>query len=226
MNAAAVTAERERREIDAAITERFGPKTDVAERYAELLCTLGTVRGVIGPREAERIWARHLLNSAALAPLIPLSARVIDLGSGAGLPGIPVAIARPDLDVVLLEPMLRRVRFLEDCLSRLPLPRVSVHRGRGEDGVAVRADVVVVRAVAALGAIVRMSSRLLVDDGVVLALKGEGAASEVEQATRDTSLSAELLSVPSPGRDATVVRVTGSFTAVDASTPPRARTRR
>lgn len=220
MSDAGAAAERERPEIADAISERFGDHTSAAEAYAELLCTLGIERGMIGPREAGRIWERHLLNSAALAPLIPLDARVVDLGSGAGLPGIPVAIARPDLQIVLLEPMLRRVRFLEDCLSRLPLPRVSIHRGRGEDGIDVRADVVVVRAVAALDAIVRMSSRLLVEGGTLLALKGEGAASEVEQATRGTSLSADLLSMPSPGHDATVVRLTGRFPAA-RTLPPR-----
>jgi 16S rRNA (guanine527-N7)-methyltransferase len=91
----------------------------------------------------------------------------------------------------------------------LSLPKVHIHRGRAEEGITVRADVVVVRAVAALDAIVRMSSRLLVPGGMVLALKGEGAASEVDEATRGTSLSAELLSLPAPGRPATVVRLTG-----------------
>jgi 16S rRNA (guanine527-N7)-methyltransferase len=210
---AAAARERDRPDIEAAIALRFGANTRQAETYADLLCTVGIERGVVGPREADRIWERHVLNSAALAPLVPSDARVIDLGSGAGLPGIPLAIARPDLDLVLLEPLLRRVRFLEDCLTRLSLARVRIHRGRAEEGIGVRADVVVVRAVAALDAIVRMSSRLLVPGGMLLALKGEGVASEVDEAMRGTSLSAELLSVPAPGRAATVVRITGGALA-------------
>jgi 16S rRNA (guanine527-N7)-methyltransferase len=222
---AAATAERGRLDIEAAIAERFGANTGLAETYAELLCTIGIDHGMIGPREADRIWERHLLNCAALAPLVPANARVIDLGSGAGLPGIPLAIARPDLEIVLLEPLLRRVRFLEDCLAQLPLPRVDIHRGRGEDGVTTRADVVVVRAVGALDAIVRMSSPLLVEAGVVLALKGEGAAVEVEQVTRGTAVQAELISVPSPGRAATVVRITGDVMGAAVSAT-RTRTQR
>jgi 16S rRNA (guanine527-N7)-methyltransferase len=221
---AAAARERDRPDIEAAIALRFGANVRQAEAYADFLCTVGIERGVVGPREADRIWERHVLNSAALAPLVPAAARVIDLGSGAGLPGIPLAIARPDLDLVLLEPLLRRVRFLEDCLTRLSLSKVHIHRGRAEDGIGVRADVVVVRAVAALDAIVGMSSRLLVPGGMVLALKGEGVVCEVDEATRGTSLSAELLSVPAPGRAATVVRITGGILA--SPTAGRSRSRR
>jgi 16S rRNA (guanine527-N7)-methyltransferase len=207
----ATIAERDRPEIQAAITEWFGANVGLAERYANALVTIGIERGMIGPREADRVWERHVLNCAALAPLVPHGSSVVDLGSGAGLPGIPLAIARPDLRILLLEPLLRRVRFLEDCLDRLELPNVTIQRGRGEDGIPDRAEVVVVRAVATLDALARMAATLLVEDGMVLALKGQGAAGEVEQMTGNPSLSAELLTLPAPGRDATVVRITGDF---------------
>lgn len=219
MTESAIPAEHDRPDIQAAIAECFGTNAGMAERYAEVLCSLGIERGVIGPREAGRIWERHVLNCAAIAPLIPQSAKVIDLGSGAGLPGIPVAIARPDLDVILLEPLLRRVRFLEECLGRLAMPQLSIHRGRGEDGLAERGDVVIVRAVAGLGAIISMSSALLNDDGIVLALKGEGAASEVEQLGALNGIDVEVVTLPAPGQPATVVRVTGAV----AARPPAVR---
>lgn len=208
MSRATQPTERDQEAIRAAIDEAFGPSVQVAATYAELLCTAGIERGLLGPREAERIWERHLLNSAALAPLIPAGARVVDLGSGAGLPGIPLAIARPDLTVVLLEPMQRRVTFLRECLAALPLPRVSVHQGRAETGIADRADVVVARAVARLPELVRLSFELLVDNGTLLALKGRSAAGELDQMRRTMGVAAELLSLAAPGQAATVVRVT------------------
>jgi 16S rRNA (guanine527-N7)-methyltransferase len=200
--------ERDREEIRAAIDASFDDRRDCAAKYAELLRTAGIERGMIGPREADRVWERHLLNSAALAPLIPPGTRVVDLGSGAGLPGIPLAIARPDLTVVLLEPMQRRVRFLADCLEALGLPNASIHHGRGEAGLSPPADVVVARAVASLVELVRLSYRLLVDNGTLLALKGRDAASELEQARATMRIEAEMLRVPAPGEPATVIRVT------------------
>ena len=97
----------------------FGSAVDAAIEYARLLATDGTVRGLIGPRELPRLWERHLLNSAAIASLVPAGARVVDVGSGAGLPGIPLALVRPDLTVTLLEPLARRVAFLTECVDRL-----------------------------------------------------------------------------------------------------------
>ena len=116
---------------DAAATI-FGPRIDLARRYAELLAGPGVERGLLGPREVDRIWDRHLLNSAAVAELLEPGERVIDIGSGAGLPGIPLAIARPDLDVVLLEPLLRRSEFLSEVVEQLGLA-VEVVRGRAEE---------------------------------------------------------------------------------------------
>ena len=106
----------------------------LAERYAELLATEGVVRGLIGPREAPRLWERHLLNCAVLAELVPESASVADVGSGAGLPGVVLAIARPDLRVTLVEPLLRRTRFLDEVVEELGLQdQVEVVRGRAEE---------------------------------------------------------------------------------------------
>jgi 16S rRNA (guanine527-N7)-methyltransferase len=193
-------------ELDTAIAEVFGAQAAQARAYAELLVTEGIERGVLGPREADRIWPRHLFNSAALAALIPTGARVVDLGSGAGLPGLPLAIARPDLRMVLLEPMQRRVRFLQECLDRLDLPQVQIVAGRAEDGVATPADDVVVRAVAPLQRLIPLAFGLLVDHGVLLALKGASAAREVDAVRRMSTVTAEVLTVPAPGGPATVVR--------------------
>jgi 16S rRNA (guanine527-N7)-methyltransferase len=200
-------AERDQEPIRAAIEQLFGPRTPAANAYADLLGTAGVERGLIGPRESDRIWERHILNSAVLASLVPADARVVDLGSGAGLPGIPLAIARPDLTVVLLEPMQRRVTFLQECVDTLELPRVSVHRGRAEEGIEPLAEVVVARAVASLPALVRLSFPLLAVGGVLLALKGRSAGGELDQVRRTMAVEAETVSLPAPGEPATVVRV-------------------
>jgi 16S rRNA (guanine527-N7)-methyltransferase len=154
----------------------------LAREYADLLTGPGVERGLLGPREVERIWDRHILNCAALAELIEPGARVVDVGSGAGLPGIPLAIARPDLVVTLVEPMLRRTDFLTEVVAALGLT-ATVVRGRAEDS-AVRAavsdaDVVVSRAVADLEKLARWSLPLLRAGGRMLALKGERADAEV-----------------------------------------------
>jgi 16S rRNA (guanine527-N7)-methyltransferase len=207
VSATAQTPERDQGEISSAIRESFGERAALAVAYADLLCGDGIEHGMLGPREAERVWSRHILNSAALASLVPPGARVVDLGSGAGLPGIPLAIARPDITMVLLEPMQRRVRFLEQCLAALALPSVSVWHGRAEDGVPELADVVVVRAVGSLEKLLRLSAELLVDNGALLALKGRGASGELEQVRRAGTVDAEVLTVPAPGHPATVIRV-------------------
>jgi len=100
----------------------FGERLPLAERYAEHLATTGVEWGLVGPREASRVWERHILNCAVVADLIPPAARVLDIGSGAGLPGIPLALARPDLRVVLVEPLARRVEWLRAVLADLELP--------------------------------------------------------------------------------------------------------
>lgn len=197
----------------------------MAEAYAELLSTDGITRGVLGPREADRVWPRHLFNSAALAELVPSGARVVDLGSGAGLPGIPLAIARPNLRVLLLEPMQRRVGFLCDCVARLELDNVEVVRGRAEQGVRPLADVVVARAVAPLTRLYPLALSLLVDGGTLLALKGAAAADEVAGLRAECGVSAEILSLPTPGGLATVIRVAGS-TRPDRAEPAGPRSAR
>lgn len=163
----------------------FGDRLPLAVRFVELLAEHGVVRGLIGPREVERLWDRHVLNSAVISELLPRDLRVVDVGSGAGLPGIPLAIARPDLDLVLLEPMARRVAWLEEVVDRLGLESVSVVRGRAEEGPVRRrlagADVVTARAVAPMGRLAQWSLPLLHPGGVLLALKGAGAAEEVER---------------------------------------------
>lgn len=156
----------------------------LAERYAELLATEGVLRGLIGPREAPRLWDRHLLNSAALAQAIPESTTVCDIGSGAGLPGIVLAIAREDLTVTLVEPLLRRTAFLEEVVADLGLANVEVIRGRAEalHG-SRRFDVVTSRAVAPMGRLLEWSMPLVARDGALVAMKGSSVADELAEAT-------------------------------------------
>jgi len=172
----------------AAATEIFGPRLELAERYAELLAGAAVERGLLGPHEPERIWDRHILNSAAIAELLDSGDRVVDIGSGAGLPGIPLAIARADLRVVLVEPMLRRSEFLQSVVSELGLP-VEVVRGRAEeqpvlDQLAGRMDAAASRAVAALDKVTRWSLPLLRPGGRLLAIKGVSAREEVDRHRR------------------------------------------
>ncbi|HET9945214.1 MAG TPA: 16S rRNA (guanine(527)-N(7))-methyltransferase RsmG [Actinomycetes bacterium] len=158
----------------------------LAERYAELLATDGVVRGLIGPREAPRLWERHLLNCAVLGELVPESASVADVGSGAGLPGVVLAIARPDLRVTLVEPLLRRTRFLDETVEELGLQaQVEVVRGRAEELAGTRTfDVVTARAVAPLERLARWCLPLVDPDGELVAMKGASAGAEVEAARR------------------------------------------
>jgi len=160
----------------------FGDRLNTAANYVSLLADAGVERGLLGPREVERLWDRHILNSAAVGELIDPGARVADVGSGAGLPGIPLAIARPDLEVVLVEPMLRRTDFLTEVISALGID-VKVIRGRAEDPVVrtglVDCDAVVSRAVASLDKLTNWCLPLLRVGGTMLALKGERADDEV-----------------------------------------------
>jgi len=167
----------------------FGPGLDLTVRYAELLRGPGVVRGLIGPREADRLWDRHLLNCAVLGELVPAGCSVLDVGSGAGLPGIPLAISRPDLSVTLLEPMARRVAFLEETVASLSLPGVRVVRGRAEDGSVRRSigrfPVVTARALAPLGRLAGWCLPLVAPGGQLLAVKGSSAEAELEAAADD-----------------------------------------
>jgi len=164
----------------------FGDRLPLARRFAEHLCTSGVERGLIGPREAPRVWERHVLNCAVVASLLPDGARLVDVGSGAGLPGIPLALARPDVHVVLVEPLARRVDWLREVIADLGVA-VDVERGRAEDDVVRRrwegADVVTARAVAPLDRLAGWCLPLLRPGGRLLAVKGASAADEVERDT-------------------------------------------
>lgn len=187
-----------------AAAEIFGPRLEMAERYAELLAGTAVERGLLGPHEAERVWERHILNSAAIGELLDAGDRVVDIGSGAGLPGIPLAIARADMEVVLVESMLRRSQFLESVVCELGLP-VEVIRGRAEeqpvlDRLAGRMDAAVSRAVAALDKLTRWSLPLIRPGGRLLAIKGESAREEVDRHRRVmTSLGASDVRVVTCG---------------------------
>jgi 16S rRNA (guanine527-N7)-methyltransferase len=161
----------------------FGTALAGAERYARLLAGPAVERGLIGPREVPRLWERHLLNSAAVAELVPRPCSLIDLGSGAGLPGIVLALLLPDVQVTLLEPMLRRVTFLEECVRALELENARVVRGRAEELAGrIRADVVTARAVAPLDRLASLAVGLVRPGGLVLAIKGDTAQQEVDSA--------------------------------------------
>jgi 16S rRNA (guanine527-N7)-methyltransferase len=154
------------------------------EHYARLLATEGVVRGLIGPREAPRLWERHLLNSAVLGELLPDGATVCDIGTGAGLPGMVLAIARPDVQMTLVEPLLRRTTFLEEAVDELGLDNVEVVRARAEDLHGSRTfDVVTSRAVAPLDRLLRWSMPLVAPRGALVALKGSSVHDEIEQAS-------------------------------------------
>jgi 16S rRNA (guanine527-N7)-methyltransferase len=158
----------------------FGDRLALAERFTEILCDTGVTHGLIGPREVPRLWERHVLNCAVIHPAIPADQMVIDVGSGAGLPGIALAIARADLDLHLVEPMLRRTNWLSRAVEELELTNVVVHRGRAEQfwGV-LRAPVVTARAVARLSQLAGWCLPLLLPGGSMLALKGAGALDEL-----------------------------------------------
>jgi 16S rRNA (guanine527-N7)-methyltransferase len=160
----------------------FGDALPQAERYVARLASDGVTRGLIGPREVARLWERHVLNSAAVAEAVPDGARVVDVGSGAGLPGIPLGLARPDLTVALVEPMARRVEFLEEAVADLG-DRWQVVRGRAEDRSVSAAvghvDVVTARAVAALPRLVAWCRGLLRPGAQLVALVGARAVAEL-----------------------------------------------
>lgn len=163
--------------------ELFGPAIGIAERYAGLLASAGVERGLIGPREVPRLWSRHLLNCAVVAELVPARGSLVDIGSGAGLPGVVLAMILPGLEVTLLERMGRRADFLRECVTELGLANASVVQAQaGEVAGKVSADVVTARAVAPLSELAPMALALARPGGLVLAIKGAGAAAEVAAA--------------------------------------------
>ncbi|PZR53224.1 16S rRNA (guanine(527)-N(7))-methyltransferase RsmG [Xylanimonas oleitrophica] len=161
---------------------------DAYERVAgfgDLLREQGELRGLIGPREVGRLWERHLLNSAAVVPYLPARGTLVDVGSGAGLPGIVVAMMRPELDVLLIEPMERRTTWLSEVVERFGLGNVQVKRGRAEEyHGAFEADVLTARAVANLAKLARLSMPLLRHGGEMVILKGRNVAQEIDPARK------------------------------------------
>ncbi len=162
----------------------FADAVGLVQRYAELLATDGVTRGLIGPRETARIWDRHLLNCGVVAELIPERGELVDIGSGAGLPGLVLAMLRPSLHVVLLEPLLRRSVFLEECVATLGLANATVVRARAEERAAaqIKADIATARAVAPLDRLAGWAAGVLRPGGELLAIKGESAESELAAA--------------------------------------------
>jgi 16S rRNA (guanine527-N7)-methyltransferase len=211
---------------DAAVA-LFGDALPAAERYADLLTGPAVERGLVGPAEAGRIWDRHLLNCAVVAELVPERCVLADLGSGAGLPGIVLALLRPEADIILVESMARRVAFLTECVAALELTRVQVVRGRAEDlAREISADIVTARAVAPLGKLAGWAVGLCRPGGTILAIKGAGAQTEVtDSKTLLRQLGISDLAVLQVGSDkvdppATVVR----FTAPASRGPAGGRT--
>ncbi|MET9731808.1 16S rRNA (guanine(527)-N(7))-methyltransferase RsmG [Streptomyces sp. NPDC006458] len=193
----------------------FGARFPDAVRYAELLAEAGVQRGLIGPREVPRLWERHLLNCAVLSEVVPEGVTVCDVGSGAGLPGIPLALVREDLKITLLEPLLRRTTFLTEVVELLGLDHVTVVRGRAEEvmGKLPPVHVVTARAVAPLDRLATWGIPLLRPYGEMLALKGDTAEEELKSsATALSKLGAVATSVLHVGEGvvdplSTVVRV-------------------
>jgi len=190
--------------------EYFGSDLVPINRYIDLLGTWGIERGLMGPREAPRLWDRHILNCAVVTPRIPLGATVADVGSGAGLPGLVWAIARPDLKVTLIEPLLRRTTFLTEAIDELGLANVSVVRARADE-ISDAFDVVTARAVADLGRLVSWCLPLVRPGGVLLALKGESVSAEVamwtEAMRRDGATDIVVASYGDVAMPTTVVEV-------------------
>jgi 16S rRNA (guanine527-N7)-methyltransferase len=213
----------------------FSHALPLAEAYAALLADDGVVRGLIGPREAPRLWERHLVNCALLGEAVPPGADVCDIGSGAGLPGLVLAIARPDLRLTLVEPLLRRTTFLAEVVERLGLTNVEVVRARAEELHGTREFTVVTsRAVAPLGRLLDWSMPLVRQGGTLVAMKGASAADEITEATAGLrrhgagrvevlTLGADLIDPPT-----TVVRVEATHPSRlgwDAATPSARATR-
>ncbi|MFM5951875.1 MAG: 16S rRNA (guanine(527)-N(7))-methyltransferase RsmG [Micrococcales bacterium] len=161
----------------------FGDRIDLARRYAEALVRDGDLLGLLGPRELPRLWTRHILNSAVVSELVPIGKSVADIGSGAGLPGIPMAICLPNNHFTLIEPMERRSDWLKDLVAELGLTNVTVLRARAEE-VGQVFDIATARAVSALPKLLRMVVPLVRAGGEVIALKGSKAADEIEEAKR------------------------------------------
>ena len=177
------------------LSEYFPERVEQTSRYAELLATRGIERGLIGPREADRIWDRHIANCIPVSTLIPEGVTVADIGSGAGLPGLVIALARPDLRVTLVEPLQRRVDFLNEVIAELDIP-VTVIRGKAESVKSAFA-VVTARAVKPLPVLLPMVWPLIASKGALLAIKGESAQTEIDETKpkANTEITLHILNV-------------------------------
>ena len=173
---------RETLPVETLIARYFPGQEGAIKAFADFLVGAGIERGLIGPREGERIWDRHIFNCLPVTQLLPVGASLFDIGSGAGLPGVVIALARPDLQVTLIEPLERRVEFLNEVVAAIPeLPfPIQVLRGRAQD-VKKSADFVTARAVAPLEKLKKMSWHMVKTNGALLAMKGEGAAAEMAE---------------------------------------------
>ncbi|WP_345471959.1 16S rRNA (guanine(527)-N(7))-methyltransferase RsmG [Glutamicibacter ectropisis] len=163
----------------------FGDRLDLVKRYVQHLASSGIERGLLGPREVPRLWSRHVLNCAVIESVMERDVEVADVGSGAGLPGLCLAIARPDLKLTLIEPLERRCIWLSEVIDDLGLDNVTVMRGRAEQMVdAVNARYVTARAVSALTNLAGLTIPLLHGQGELIAIKGRSAAEEIEKASK------------------------------------------
>ncbi|PXA77042.1 16S rRNA (guanine(527)-N(7))-methyltransferase RsmG [Auritidibacter sp. NML100628] len=171
--------------VQDAVSHFYDDAGDIAQRYVNHLVTTGVEWGLLGPREIPIMWERHVLNCVATEALFPSGVLVADVGSGAGLPGVALAIARPDVQFVLIEPLERRVGWLVDVIADLDLPNVDVIRARAEQVVeTLDVDVVTARAVSALKSLVPLTAPLLHGEGELIALKGRSAPDEINRARK------------------------------------------
>ena len=174
----------------------FKGREDQIQRYAELLKGAGIERGLIGPKEGDRIWERHIANCIPITTILPQNVRLVDIGSGAGLPGIVIALARPDLKVTLVEPLQRRVDFLNEVVAELGIP-VEVIRGRAER-VKKQFEIVTARAVAPLEKLINISWHMIPKGGSLMAMKGESAAEEMAATTLKKGSTTQLHEISLP----------------------------
>jgi 16S rRNA (guanine527-N7)-methyltransferase len=174
----------------------FKGQEDQIQRYAQLLAGAGIERGLIGPKEGDRIWERHIANCIPITTIIPQGVRVVDIGSGAGLPGVVIALARQDLKVTLVEPLQRRVDFLNEVVAELALD-IEVIRGRAER-VKKQFEVVTARAVAPLEKLMDISWHMIPKTGSLMAMKGESAADEIQATTFKKGSTAQLHEISLP----------------------------
>lgn len=174
----------------------FNGREDQIQRFAELLKGAGIERGLIGPKEGDRIWERHIANCIPITTILPQNVRLVDIGSGAGLPGIVISLARPDLKVSLVEPLQRRVDFLNEVVAELGIP-IEVIRGRAER-VKKQFEIVTARAVAPLEKLINISWHMIPKGGSLMAMKGESAAEEIASTALKKGSTAELHEISLP----------------------------